>query len=128
VTRVASGRTHQARVMGDTASNGTGNYAPANWIGLSPTASATADGDTTLTGEITTGTLARAQATFAYTPGANSYTLTKTFQSDQAVTLNTYAVFNAAAAGSMVFKGAIPSPPALVSGDQVAITETVSLV
>ena len=97
-------------------------------IGLCPTASATAAWDTTLTGEIASGTLTRAQATFAYTPGANSYTLTKTFTSDQAVTLNTYGVFNASTAGSMVFKGAIPSPPALVSGDQAAVTETVSLV
>jgi len=129
VTRVATGRTHQAKVMADTASTGTGTYAAANFLALSPTAATTLDTDTSLVGEFTTGTLVRAQAVFTYSAGASSYTLTKTFTSDQTVTLNRYGVFNVvtAATGSPSFLGSIPSPPALVSGDQAAVTETVSI-
>ncbi len=129
MTRVATGRTFQANVMGNTASNGSGTYAPAVYMALSPTAQATTDADTSLAGEITTGTLARALCTFAYSAGASSYTLTKTFTADQSVTLNRYGIFNVATAGAgnPVFLGSIPSPPSLVSGDQVANTETVSI-
>lgn len=129
MTRVASGRTFQANVMGNTASTGTGAYAPACYLAVSANTTAVADSDTALTGEITTGTLARAQAVFTYTAGASSYTLTKTFTSDQTVVLGKIGVFQTATAGSgsAVFLTLISPTASLISGDQVALTETVSI-
>ena len=127
--RGAPGRDFQARVMGDTASTGTGLYAAANWIALTENATAPADADTALTGELTAGGFARAQAVYAHTAGSSTYTLTKTFTSADATTrtLQKIGVLNLSALGTLVFQTAIPSPPALVSGDQVALTSTVNL-
>jgi hypothetical protein len=124
--RTNAGTDFQARVMGDTASTGTGSYAPASYIGLTANATAPAAGDTALTAELT-GTLARAQATYAHTNGTNTYTLTKTFTSDQSVTVAKIGVFNAAAAGTLVFTTMLNATATLVSGDQLQITETVTL-
>jgi hypothetical protein len=125
--RTNAGTDFQARVMGDTASTGTGLYAPGTYIGVTANATAPAAGDTTLTGEVATGTLIRAQATYAHTTGAASYTLTKTFTSDQTVTLAKIGVFNAATGGTMIFESLMSATAALVANDQVTITETVSL-
>lgn len=125
--RVNSGTDFQSRVMADTASTGTGAYAPANYIGLTANATAPAAADTTLTGEVTTGTLARAQATYAHTNGTNTYTLTKTFTSDQSVTIAKIGVFNAAAGGTLVFETLLNATATLVSGDMLQISETVTL-
>lgn len=113
--------------MGDTASTGTGAYAAANYIGLTANATAPAAGSTSLTGEITTGTLARAQATYAHTNGTNVYTLTRTFTSDQSVTIAKIGVFNAATGGTLVFETLLNATATLVSGDQLQITESVTL-
>lgn len=113
--------------MGDNASTGTGIYAPANYIGLTANANAPAAGDTTLPGEITSGTLARKQATYAHTNGTNSYTLTASFTSDQAVTLAKMGVFNAASGGTLVFETLLNATASLVSGDQIQVTQTVTL-
>jgi hypothetical protein len=129
VTRVATGRTFQAKVMGDTASNGTGTYASACYLAVSANTTAVVDGDTALTGEVTTGTLARAQALFAYTAGASSYTLSKTFTSDQTIVLGKLGVFQVVtpATGNAVFLTLISPTASLISGDQCALTETVNL-
>lgn len=120
--------------MGDTASTGTGAYKSAQYIGLTADATAPAAGDTTLTGEVITGTLVRAAAVFAHTTGAATYTLTKTFTSDQTVTINKIGVFNGAGPGgaastsnTLVFETALNAAASLVSGDQLQITETVTL-
>lgn len=125
--RVNSGRDFQARVMSDTASTGTGAYAAANYIGLTANAAAPVATDTTLTTEVVTGTLNRAQATYAHTNGTNTYTLTKTFTSDQSITVAKIGVFNAATAGTMVFESLLNATATLVSGDQLQITEQVTL-
>jgi hypothetical protein len=127
--RTAAGRDFQSRVMGDTASTGTGIYAAANWIALTENSSAPLDADTTLTGELTTGGLGRAQAAYAHSAGGTTYTLIKTFTSSDGSTRTPakIGVFNASTSGTMVFSTLIPSPPALVSGDSLTITETVTL-
>lgn len=125
--RTNAGRDFQARVMGDTASTGTGSYAAANFIGLTANSTAPAAGSTTLTGEIASGTLNRAQATYAHTNGTNTYTLTRTFTSDQSVTIAKIGVFNAATGGTLVFETLLNATATLVSGDQLQITETVTL-
>ena len=113
--------------MADTASTGTSAYKSANYIGLTANATAPAATDTSLTGEIASGTLTRAVAVYAHTTGAASYTLTKTFTSDQSVTIAKIGVFNASSAGTMVFETLLNATATLVSGDQLTITETVSL-
>lgn len=113
------------RLLGDTSSNGTGSYAAANYMGLTADDTAPAASNTTMIGEITTGTLARAQATYGHTNGTNVYTLTKSFTSDQAVTVNKVGLFNAASGGTMAFETLLNSPVTLVSGDTVAITKNV---
>lgn len=129
MTRVATGRTFQAKVMGDTASNGTGTYASACYMAVSANTTAVADSDTALTGEITTGTLARAQAVFGFTAGGTSYTLSKTFTSDQTVVLGKIGIFQVVtpATGNAVFLTLISPTASLISGDQVALTDTVNL-
>lgn len=125
--RTDNGRDYQARVMGDTSSTGTGAYAPACYIGVTANATAPAAADTTLTGEVASGTLVRALAVYAHTNGTASYTLTKTFTSDQTITLAKAGVFNAASAGTLVFETLLNTPAPLVSGDQVQVTTTVTL-
>lgn len=130
--RTDAGKDFQSRVMGDTASTGTGSYAAANYIGLTEDATAPAAGDTTLTGELVVGTsagLQRAQATYAHTAGASTYTLTKTFTLTGATprTINKIGIFNASASGTLVFETLVSSPPTLATNDQIALTETVTI-
>lgn len=127
--RTDAGRDHQARVMGDGSAvgAGTGDMRPADYIGLSADLDAPNASDTTLTGEIVAGTLVRAQATYAHTNGTNVYTLTRTFTSDQTVDIAKVGVFNDPTAGTLVFENLLGSAAPLISGDQVAITVTVTL-
>ncbi len=113
--------------MGDPTSNATGVYAPACWLGVTANTADPVITDTVLPGEITSGSLARAKAVYAHTDGTATYTLTKTFTSDQGVTLAKVGVFNAASSGTLVFETKLNATAQLVSGDQVQITETVSL-
>jgi hypothetical protein len=132
--RTDIGRDFQARVMGDTAANGTGSYSSGKYIGVTANATAPSAASTTLTGEIVTGTLVRAQATYAHVSGTATYTLTKTFTSDQDVILAKLGVFNgagpggaASAANSLIFETLLNNTASMVSGDQTQITETVTL-
>lgn len=127
--RTAAGRDFQSRVMGDTASTGTGSYAAANYIALTENSGAPADGDTALTGELVDSGLARAQATYAHVAGATTYTLTKTFTSGTATprTPAKVGVLNGSSGGSLVFETLITNPPPLQLGDSITITETVTI-
>lgn len=127
--RTNAGADFQARVMSDTASTGTGSYAPATYLAVTEDATAPVATDTTLTGELAAGGLARAVGVYAHTAGASSYTLTKTWTSSDATTrtIRKYGIFNAAAAGTMVFETLVPNPPVLVSGDTLTITATINL-
>jgi len=128
--------------MASTSSNGTGAYAPANYIGLNASVATPLAADTALASaggaEIYNagGGLNRAQATYAHTAGTSSYTLTKAFtanSSDGASnTPGKIGVFNAPTTGTfpvgtMVFETLITSPPTLLSGDSLTITETVNI-
>jgi hypothetical protein len=126
-----AGRDFQSRVMGQggAAGAGTGNMRPADYIAVTENATAPAAGDTTLTGELTTDGFARAQAAYAHTAGASTYTLTKTFTNTGVTTrtLNKIGVFNAAASGDLVFEEVVPSPVAQLQNDALAITVTVTI-
>ena len=132
--RTDAGRDFQSRVMGDSASNGTGAYAPAKYIGVTANAVAPAAGNTVLAGEVTVGSLARAQATYAHVNGTATYTLTKTFTSDQAIVVAKMGVFNGAGPGgaasvsnTLVFETLLSDTASMYSGDQTQITQTVTL-
>ena len=127
--RVAAGRDHQSRTSYDTASNGTATYAAARYVAVTENATAPADADTALAGELTAFGFARATAAYAHTLGASTVTLTITMTSSDATTrtLQKVGIFNATSAGTMVFETAIPSPPTLVSADAVTFTLTVTL-
>lgn len=127
--RTNAGRDFQANVMGggQLAGAGTGAMRPADYIGLTANNTAEAAGSTTLTGEIASGTLIRAQAAYSHTNGTATYTLVKTFTSDQTITINKIGVFNASTGGTLVFETMLNAPGALVSGDQLTVTETVTL-
>lgn len=119
--RVNTGADWQAAQMGGTPGTA------AKYIGLTANAGAPAAGDTALTGEIGSGTLIRASATYAHTTSATSYTLTKTFTSDQTVLIHKIGVFDAVTTGTLVFETALSADASLVSGDTLAITETVNI-
>jgi hypothetical protein len=134
--RTAAGRDFQSDVMGNgpAAGAGTGTMRPADFIALTANATAPADTDTTLAAEIATagGGLIRKQATYAHTAGASNYTLTVTFTANGTdvlpVTAAKIGVFNASAAGRMPFTSLLSAVATLnASGDQLTITETVSI-
>lgn len=127
--RTNSGRDWQANIMGAGIAGGagTGVMHPADYIGLTTDATAPNASNVTLTAEIGAGTLTRAQALFAHTTGTASYTLTRTFTSDQPITINKLGVFNQPTGGIMAFETMLNAPAVMQSGDQLAITETITL-
>lgn len=125
--RTNAGRDWQARVMADTASTGTGSYAPANWMALSSSDAPPTEVSTTLPGEETGGTLARAQASYAHTNGTATYTLIKTFTSDRIVTVYGYGVFTASTGGTLFSHAEFDEGVPLKVGDTVQVIDTISL-
>jgi hypothetical protein len=113
--------------MGDTAGNGTGAYAAANYVAVTADVTTPAATDTTLPGEVGSGTLVRVQASYAHTTGTDSYTLSNVFTSDQTITLAKIGIFNAASAGVLVFEELLPETAPLYSGDQVLIVATIDI-
>lgn len=129
--KTSAGNDFQASVMGNSAATGagTGTQRPADYLAISTDTAAPAAGDTTLAGELTASGLGRALATYGHTAGAASYTLSKTFTSSDPTprTIAKVGVLNAASGGTLVFESLLGSPPAMLTGDQVTITETVTL-
>lgn len=125
-----AGNDYQSKQMGGAASA----TAIAIYVGLTANVTAPAAGDTTLTGEITTagGGLIRKAGTYAHTTGAASYTITTVFTANGSdalpVTIGKRGIFDAAAAGNLVFETLV-SPTATLStaGDQLTLTDTVTL-
>lgn len=103
------------------------------YMALTTNATAASATDIALTEELSGSGWTRAQCTYAHTTGASTYTLTKTFTSADATprTINKMAIFNALSNGGtaaqMLFESAITSPPTLVSGDTITVTETVTI-
>lgn len=135
MAKTNAGNDFQYGVMANSSSNGTGLYAPANYIALSATATATTGAETTLAGEIVTagGGLLRAQATsITHTAGVASYALSKTFTTNGSdalpVTIASIGILNAASVGTLVFRTVLGTTATLSAvGDQLTITDTVSM-
>ena len=100
----------------------------AGYIGLSSNAAAPAASDTTLTGEITTGGLARVDAgTKTHTGGTNSTTIQHTFTASGTHTaVQKAALFNAASSGYMAHENTFTAVT-LQSSDTLQVTWTVTL-
>ncbi len=122
--RTTAGLDWQSDVMGNAT-----QPVSARWIGLTTNATAPAAGDTTLTGEITTGGLGRAASTYAHTAGVASYTISNTFTASATHTNVAKAgMFTAASSGTMAFTTMLSATATLVSGDTLLITWTINLV
>lgn len=121
--RTTAGADWQANSMGSTA----GRPAVADYIALTADSTAPAAGNTTLSGEHTTGGLGRAQGTYAHTNGTTSYTITRTFNATATLTAAKAGLFNAASAGTMAFETLLGSSAAVNNGDTLTITWTVNI-
>lgn len=127
--RTNAGVDFQAAQMGSTSPGSNG----ANYVALTANATAPSATDTTLTAEIATagGGLVRAQGTYAHTTGASSYTITKAFTANGSdslpVTVNKVGVLTAASGGTLAFEDAVTAATLNASGDQLTVTQTVSL-
>lgn len=111
--------------------------APYWYMALTTNATAPSVSDTSLASEYSTagGGLIRKLATYAHTGGASSYSLATTYtvngtDSGLPYTINKIGIFNTltAATGRMMFETALsPSATVSASGDQVTITDTVTI-
>ncbi len=102
---------------------------PAMWLALTSDSGAASASDTSLASEATTNGLGRALATYAHTAAASTYTLQKVFNATGSLTVNKEANFASAVAstGPMPFESAVGSPPALINGDQMTLTDTITI-
>jgi len=99
----------------------------ANYIAVSDDGGAPADGDTSLTGEITSGGLSRAQASVSHSAGNNTTELQNTFTATASHTnVQKSALFTAATSGTMVHEATF-SAVNLENNDQLQVTWTITL-
>jgi hypothetical protein len=110
--------------------------APGAYMALTATATTAVDGDTVLTGEITTasGGLIRSLATYAHTAAGTTTTLVKTFTCNGSdslpITVAQIGVFQGVvvATSRMIFRTVLNATATYsLSGDASTITETVTL-
>ena len=118
----AAGKDFISAQIGSTTPGGNG----ANYIALTNTAITPAAGDTTLSGEITTNGLARAQGTYAHTAGQSTFTISKTFTATASQGAQAAGLFTAGSAGTMMAENTF-TPVSLANNDQLTITWTITL-
>lgn len=101
----------------------------AGFVAVSADTAAPAATDTALTGEITTGGLARADATTkTHTNGTNTSTIEHTYTASAAHTaVHKAAIFNAASAGTMSHAAVFSTDVTLAINDQLKVTFTLTL-
>ena len=101
-----------------------------DWIGLcnaSITCATPAITDTTLSNEITTGGLDRAQGTYAVVAGAGNWTISKTFTADSDnILTNSTGLFNATSGGTMLAENSF-TLATLQTDDTIALTWQINL-
>lgn len=118
-----------------TTPNATGQYiilpgqCPAMYLALTSDAVAPSSADTTLASEATTNGFGRKLGTYAHTAAASTYTQQAVFNATGTLTINKECVAGSAVAstGVMPFESVEPSPPTLVSGDQLTQTVTITI-
>ena len=101
----------------------------AGFVAVSADAGAPAAGDTTLTGEIASGGLTRADATTkTHSAGTNTTTITHTFTASSAHTaVHKAALFNASSGVTLTHSTAFSSDVTLAINDQLQVTFTLTL-
>ncbi len=101
----------------------------AQYIAVTADSGSASAGNTTLTGEISSGGLGRAQATtITHTDNTNTTTLAKTFTASATHTaVHRSGLFNATSSGIMVHEAVFASDATLVSGDTLTVTWTITL-
>jgi hypothetical protein len=124
---VGTGLDFMAGVIGSPSSNGTGAYAPANYLALTADTNAPNLTDIVLPGELTAGTLSRAQASYSYTAGTGTFTLSNVFTADRTVVVAKIGVYNASSGGTLVFESLLSTTAPMVSGDQLLVTEVITV-
>lgn len=109
--------------------NATNTERGAAQIAVSADSGAPSASDTTLTGEIASGGLSRAEATTnTHTAGTNTSTLAKTFTATATHTaVHKSATFDAASSGIMYHAAAFSADATLQSGDTLTVTWTLTL-
>lgn len=99
-----------------------------NYIGLSNDTLTETSASTTLSNEIVSNGLARAQGTYAHTPGAYTATVAHTFTASGGQSVRKGALFSAASGGTMNHALLLPEGQrVLVATDMLAATFTISL-
>jgi hypothetical protein len=102
----------------------------ARYMALTENSGAANATDAALTGEITSGGCGRALATYAHTPGTNTYTLVKAFSvTGTFPAIHKMGLFfvSTASVGPMIFETVLNADASVVNGDTLTITETVTL-
>lgn len=103
----------------------------ARYMGLTENASAAAAGNTTLTGEITTGGCARALVTYAHTNDTATLTLQKAFSVTATFPaihrMGLFSASNTTAGGVMIFESVLNADANVLNGDTLTVTDTVTL-
>ena len=119
-----AGKDFIALQLGQTAGLGING---ANYIALSSDNGAPNAADTTLTGEIITNGLTRAQGAYAHTAGTDNWTISKTFTATGSLTaVQKAGLFTLPALGTMMAENTFASVN-LANGDQLTITWTIDL-
>lgn len=101
------------------------------FMALTENASAASAGNTTLTGEITTGGASRALCTYAHSDNAATFTLQKAFSITATFPaihrMGLFTCSTLTAAGIMVFESVLNADANVVNGDTLTVTDTVTL-
>ena len=114
--------------VADALGNSTSQPAAADYIAVTTDAAAPVATDTTLAGELTVNGLSRAQGTYAHTVAATSYTVEHTFSvTGGPQTVAKAGLFNAAAAGTMVFEALFGSTATVTTSDTLTVTWTINI-
>ncbi len=105
--------------------------ASARYVGLTTDTSGPATSDTVLTSEQTANGLNRQLATYAHTPGATTFTLSKTFSATGTVAsihkAGLFTASNTTAAGTLVAATNLNADASVANGDSLAVTWTWTL-
>ncbi len=121
---VNAGLNWLADIMGNTSTPSVNTQC--NYIALTNTGITPGAADATLSGEIVANGLSRAQATYAHTSNATTFTLAKTFTATGAQSAQAGAVFTAASSGTMCFEDTFTSAT-LATNDTLTVTWTVTI-
>jgi len=99
-----------------------------NFIGLTNNATAPAASDSTLTAEITTNGLGRAQGVVVLASGSGTQTtVAKTFTASGTQSAQKTALFTAVSSGTMNHEALLSTARSLLTGDALAVTFTITM-